>query len=178
MTPTQTIPANIGSVVTMICDVAANPSNVSFHWRTKHKDLAYEQSSFEVGGVMIKNRGLKSRLEIRVENVDDFGQYSCLAHNLAGIQEEPCYYNIYGMNSLFTPPLLIELGFVENTIKQLVCETNITWQTIQVECQHERPASSIGGNPLEESNNRSSFNVIQQASSTTVHFNLKIYQNQ
>lgn len=94
VTPTQTIPANIGSVVTMICDVAANPSNVTFHWRTKHRKLS--NGAQPRANVTIKDKALKSRLEIRIDSEDDFGQYSCSAVNIAGAQPEPCFYNIYG----------------------------------------------------------------------------------
>lgn len=45
MTPTQTIPANIGSIVTMICEVDANPTNVTFLWRTKHQEILFPSSS-------------------------------------------------------------------------------------------------------------------------------------
>ena len=45
VTPTQTIPANIGSIVTMICEVDANPTNVTFLWRTKHQEILFPSSS-------------------------------------------------------------------------------------------------------------------------------------
>ena len=107
MTPTQTIPASVGSVVTMICDVSANPANVTFFWHTKHTDLDRYEHSYDGGGYgddqshpsshyIINDKGLKSRLEVRIENGDDFGQYSSWAKNYAGTQEEPCYYNVYG----------------------------------------------------------------------------------
>ena len=102
ITPTQTIPANLGSLVTMICDVDANPANVSFFWHSKHtnlKELSRAQSGLAGGSgqhLHIKDLGMKSRLEIRIESADDFGQYSCWAKNFAGVQEEPCYYNVYG----------------------------------------------------------------------------------
>ncbi len=96
----QTIPANVGSLVTMICDVEANPANVTFFWQSKHKDLRdlRGQSSFRQMShhVHITDRAMKSRLEIQIESGDNFGQYLCYAQNLAGVQDEPCFYNVYG----------------------------------------------------------------------------------
>ena len=100
ITPMQTIPANVGSLVTMICDVEANPANVTFFWQSKHKDLRdlRGQSSFRQMShhVHITDRAMKSRLEIQIESGDNFGQYLCYAQNLAGVQDEPCFYNVYG----------------------------------------------------------------------------------
>nr|XP_027201136.1 probable protein phosphatase DDB_G0279461 [Dermatophagoides pteronyssinus] len=46
VTPTQTIPANIGSIVTMICEIDANPiTNVTFLWRTKHQEILFPSLS-------------------------------------------------------------------------------------------------------------------------------------
>ena len=121
ITPTQTIPANFGSVVTMICDVDANPANVSFFWRSKDTDLRQisEQSrvrSDTNAQLLIKDKALKSRLEIRIENGDDFGQYSCWAKNFAGVQEEPCYYNVYG-ESLVVVVVITNTIWGSHTIK-------------------------------------------------------------
>lgn len=104
ITPTQTIPANVGSLVTMICDVEANPANVTFFWQTKHRDLTEDVhlgSQATSQHVHIQDRAMKSRLEIRIEGGDDFGQYVCLAANFAGVQDEPCYYNVYGEPTYF-----------------------------------------------------------------------------
>lgn len=100
-TPTQTIPANVGSLVTMICDVDGHPDNVSFHWSSKQHDLRQLQIERQAHGlpwiVNIRTlRKLRSRLDIRLESPDQFGQYSCWAENVAGVQKEPCFYNVYG----------------------------------------------------------------------------------
>lgn len=99
----QTIPANVGSLVTMICDVEANPANVTFFWKSKHKDLRDVRSSIRSTGrhLHITDRAKKSRLEIQIENRENFGQYLCYAQNLAGVQDEPCFYNIYGKFDTF-----------------------------------------------------------------------------
>ncbi len=87
LSPTQTIPANIGRSVTLFCEVDSSLSNVTFFWysRNIHKTEA-----------KIENKGLKSKLIIYPKNEEDFGQYSCWARNLAGNQLDPCFYNIYG----------------------------------------------------------------------------------
>lgn len=96
----QTIPANVGSLVTMICDVEANPANVTFFWQSKLRDL---RSSIRSMGrhLHITDRAMKSRLEIRIESRENFGQYVCYAQNLAGVQDEPCFYNVYGKFDTF-----------------------------------------------------------------------------
>lgn len=115
VTPIQTIPANIGSVVTMVCEVRSNPwRNVQFRWQTKHRELALKSSQDDNASVpkMIDSRQkysrifstltssptriVRNRLAIRIESSDDFGQYQCWAHNDVGEQREPCLYNIYG----------------------------------------------------------------------------------
>lgn len=105
----QTIPAYVGSLVTMICDVEANPANVTFFWQSKQKDLRSTKDLHDLRSSIrsigrhlhIKNRAMKSRLEIRIESRENFGQYLCYAQNLAGVQDEPCFYNVYGKFDTF-----------------------------------------------------------------------------
>lgn len=87
LSPTQTIPANIGRPAFLFCEVGSSLMNVTFFWYSKH----IHKTDFK-----IVNKGLKSKLIINPKTGEDFGQYTCWARSLAGNQIEPCLFNIYG----------------------------------------------------------------------------------
>lgn len=146
-TPPQTMPANLGTTVTLVCEVDAQPvSNMTFHWSTKNTDInqMIESKQSKVFKIQKVNNN-KSRLEVIMDSSTSFGQYSCSARNVAGVQREPCYYNVYGQLNKLT--IMLEMVILvctctENFVEhQLVCETNVSRDNIQVKCQPNNQTS-------------------------------------
>lgn len=105
----------LGEIVSIECQVIANPSNVIFEWRletgTSHTvndddddgnedttaDKHHSQRNVSIKAKKLINftsAGLKSTVKYRADTIDDYGFLYCQASNIIGKQDKPCVFHI------------------------------------------------------------------------------------
>lgn len=82
--------ADRGEKVKILCEVEANPPNVSFVWEFNNKS-----GSLSLPTGRFSYNGTRSYLEFQPNNENDYGLLNCRARNIFGEQKQPCSYRIY-----------------------------------------------------------------------------------
>ena len=75
-------------IVNLLCEVEANPTNVSFHWslnNSRDSDIILSKHT---------NDGIFSRLRHTLRADEDYGTFGCWASNIVGYSKQPCLYHI------------------------------------------------------------------------------------
>ncbi|KAH9414353.1 hypothetical protein DERP_012000 [Dermatophagoides pteronyssinus] len=104
----------IDEIVTIECQVLANPVNVNFEWwlefSSQSSSSLNDSNNYDNGGgqnhhhhnqtskrIMIKsftNIGLRSLAKYRTTTINDYGRIYCRANNSIGRQDKPCIFHI------------------------------------------------------------------------------------
>ncbi|XP_064467330.1 hemicentin-2-like [Ornithodoros turicata] len=108
--------------VHVICDVTAEPPDVSFRWSFNNSVTKHDVSSFTVTGA-------RSVLYYTPRQKADYGTFQCLANNSIGEMKRPCFFQI------------VQRGTTSSIFN--CSATNITDAGLHVEC-HKNPLHSDG----------------------------------
>ena len=81
--------ANIGTNVTISCQVDAHPAPTSFSWSFNNS-----KDSFELPSDKFQHKGHRSELVHWVRSELDYGQFYCSAENGEGVTDDPCIVSI------------------------------------------------------------------------------------
>ncbi|XP_037504917.1 hemicentin-2 [Rhipicephalus sanguineus] len=108
--------------VHIVCDVSAQPNDVSFKWMFNNSATKHELSSFT-------SSGGRSVLYYTARKDTDYGTFQCLANNSIGAMKTPCYFQI------------VRAGPLSSMYNCIV--SNVTDAGMQVDCQ--RRASLAAG---------------------------------
>ncbi|KAL1440791.1 hypothetical protein MTO96_009091 [Rhipicephalus appendiculatus] len=108
--------------VHIVCDVSAQPNDVSFKWTFNNSATKHELSSFT-------SSGGRSVLYYTARKDTDYGTFQCLANNSIGAMKTPCYFQI------------VRAGPLSSMYNCIV--SNLTDAGMQVDCQ--RRASLAAG---------------------------------
>ncbi|EFN61564.1 hypothetical protein EAG_02621 [Camponotus floridanus] len=75
--------------ISLVCEVEANPTNVTFHWTFNNSgDLS------EIPSTKYTNEGTTSRLNYTPSTDMDYGVLGCWASNAVGHSKQPCLYQV------------------------------------------------------------------------------------
>lgn len=75
--------------ISLVCEVEANPTNVTFHWTFNNSgDLS------EIPSTKYTNEGTISRLNYTPSTDMDYGILGCWASNAVGHSKQPCLYQV------------------------------------------------------------------------------------
>lgn len=86
--------------VSLVCEVEASPTNVTFHWTFNSSgDLS------DVPSTNFTNEGTTSRLNYTPVTDTDYGVLSCWASNSVGSSKQPCLYQVIAAGSCEFSPL-------------------------------------------------------------------------
>ncbi|XP_077537762.1 neuronal cell adhesion molecule-like [Haemaphysalis longicornis] len=110
--------------VHIICDVTAEPQDVSFGWTFNNSATKHDVSSFT-------SSGARSVLYYTARKESDYGTFQCLANNSIGAMKMPCYFQI------------VPAGPLSSMYNCVV--SNVTDAALQVDCQR-RGSLSAGAN--------------------------------
>ncbi|XP_011872251.1 PREDICTED: hemicentin-1-like isoform X2 [Vollenhovia emeryi] len=95
--------------ISLVCEVEASPTNVTFHWTFNSSgDLS------DVPSTNYTNEGTTSRLNYTPVTDTDYGVLGCWASNSVGSSKQPCLYQVIAAgestSSTDMSPILIGLG--------------------------------------------------------------------
>ncbi|OTF78998.1 hypothetical protein BLA29_010223 [Euroglyphus maynei] len=99
----QSIGIAIDEIITIECQVLANPVNVRFEWwlepfwQSQSPLSSLNDSNHTMKKVIITSfttDGLDSRVKYRASTINDYGHLYCRAQNIIGRQERPCIFHI------------------------------------------------------------------------------------
>ncbi|KOX78913.1 Cell adhesion molecule 4 [Melipona quadrifasciata] len=80
--------------ISLVCEVDANPTSVSFHWTFNSSgDLT------DIPSTKYSNEGTSSRLNYTPSSDMDYGTLSCWASNIVGPSKQPCLYQVIAADS-------------------------------------------------------------------------------
>ncbi|XP_011697156.1 PREDICTED: sialoadhesin-like [Wasmannia auropunctata] len=86
--------------ISLVCEVEASPTNVTFHWTFNSSgDLS------DVPSTNFTNEGITSRLNYTPVTDTDYGVLGCWASNSVGHSKQPCLYQVIAAGSCRPYPL-------------------------------------------------------------------------
>lgn len=87
--------------ISLVCEVEASPTTVTFHWTFNSSgDLT------DIPSTKYTNEGTSSRLNYTPSSDMDYGTLGCWASNTVGSSKQPCIYQVIAAGSLkFSPTI-------------------------------------------------------------------------
>lgn len=80
--------------ISLVCEVDASPTSVSFHWTFNSSgDLS------DIPSTKYSNEGTLSRLNYTPSSDMDYGTLGCWASNIVGPSKQPCIYQVIAAGS-------------------------------------------------------------------------------
>ncbi|GBM87636.1 hypothetical protein AVEN_235172-1 [Araneus ventricosus] len=73
--------------VKVVCEVDADPTDVSFHW-------SFNKSGENMEDVPFVSEGTRSTATVTAKTDYDYGTLTCTGSNSVGLQKEPCVYTV------------------------------------------------------------------------------------
>lgn len=107
--------------ISLVCEVEANPTNVTFHWTFNSSgDLS------DIPSTKYTNEGTTSRLNYTPLTDMDYGVLGCWASNAVGPSKQPCLYQVIaaGLCKLSALPLYCICLFVVTFSPHVRCTYN------------------------------------------------------
>lgn len=92
--------------ISLVCEVEASPTNVTFHWTFNSSgDLS------DIPSTNYTNEGTTSKLNYTPVTDTDYGVLGCWASNSVGSSKQPCLYQVIAAGSYEFSPLFLFFFF-------------------------------------------------------------------